>query len=45
MPFHPEGVFLIGMGVMTAAAGYNCRGSELWATDSQDVPVMAAPKM
>jgi len=32
------------MDIMIAAAGYDCRGCKLWATDSQDVPVMADPK-
>jgi hypothetical protein len=36
--------FFLGMGIMIAAAGHNCRGCKLWATDSQDVPVMADPK-
>ena len=27
------------MGIIIAAAGYNCRGCELWASDDPDIPV------
>jgi hypothetical protein len=36
--------FFIGQGIMIAAAGYNCKGCELWSKDNEDVGVTANPK-
>ncbi len=38
---HPftEKEFLDAMGIIIAAAGYNCRGCELWASDDPDISV------
>jgi hypothetical protein len=39
-----EQEFLIGMGIMIAAAGFNFRGSELWKTTSLDNETLQDPK-
>ena len=39
-----EKEFLIGLGIMIAAAGFNCRGCELWAKASEQEPYDADPK-
>jgi hypothetical protein len=39
-----EKEFLIWLGIMIAAAGFNCRGCELWAKASKHDPLDADPK-
>jgi hypothetical protein len=39
-----EKEFLIGLGIMIAAAGFNCRGCELWAKPSEENPFDSDPK-
>jgi len=34
-----EKEFLVAMGILIAAAGYDWRGCELWASDDPDIPV------
>ena len=34
-----EQEFLVGMGIIIAAAGFNCRGCELWAVDNPELAV------
>jgi len=39
-----EKEFLIGLGIMVAAAGFNWRGCELWAKASKQDPMDSDPK-
>ncbi len=39
-----EKEFLIGLGITIAAAGFNCRGCELWAKASKQDPQVSDPK-
>ena len=39
-----EKEFLNGLGIMIAAAGFNCRGCELWAKPSEENPFDSDPK-
>jgi hypothetical protein len=39
-----EKEFLIGLGIMIAAAGFNCRGCELWAKPSDENQIDSDPK-
>ncbi len=39
-----EKEFLIGLGITVAAAGFNCRGCELWAKASKQDPLDSDPK-
>ena len=39
-----EREFFIGIGIMIAAAGFNCRGCELWTTRNQISECFSDPK-